>query len=247
MKLILTSYLGGASKENGVRLPSMLVQNNGQLHTIRSAWPYNARVLIICSDPNDYEKNDSVCRCMKESLPMSSLSIAYVCICDNRNRFAVDDLKNIDVIMLAGGHVPTQNQFFQEIDLKNKIKCFGGLVIAWSAGSMNCAENVYAIPEIEGEAINPNYQRWIEGLGLTDINIFPHFQSFREEMLDDMRVIEDIVFPDSFTHDVVGLNDGSYIVVDKDTKMLCGEAYSIRDGKMKQICKNGEFIFLDND
>ena len=49
---------------------------------------------------------------------------------------------------------------------------------------MNCADTVYAGPELEGEAIDPLYERWITGLGLTDINIFPHFQSLKDDYLD---------------------------------------------------------------
>ena len=47
-----------------------------------------------------------------------------------------EKLLNYDVILLAGGHVPTQNCYFKEIDLKEKIKDFQGIVIGISAGSM---------------------------------------------------------------------------------------------------------------
>ena len=59
---------------------------------------------------------------------------------------------------------------------------------------MNCADTVYAGPELEGEAIDPLYKRWITGLGLTDINIFPHFQSLKDDFLDGQRLIEDITY-----------------------------------------------------
>lgn len=57
---------------------------------------------------------------------------------------------------------------------------------------MNCAKNVYASPELEGEAIDPLYERWLTGFGLTEINIFPHFQSLKDDYLDGLRLIEDI-------------------------------------------------------
>ena len=109
---------------------------------------------------------------------------------------------------------------------------------------MNCADKVYASPELEGEAIDPNYQRWIDGLGLTDINIFPHFQGLRNDYLDGMRMIEDITCADSFTHEILALNDGTYIVIDENRKTLYGEAYSIKDGIIKQICSNGQYCEL---
>ncbi|MDD6072172.1 MAG: hypothetical protein PUC12_15385, partial [Clostridiales bacterium] len=63
MKAMLTSSLGGSSKVNGTRIPSVLIQYNGLLDRLKSIWIQNAKVLIICADPTDYEKNDSVCAC----------------------------------------------------------------------------------------------------------------------------------------------------------------------------------------
>ena len=44
------------------------------------------------------------------------------------------------MLIFPGGHVPTQNAFYHRL----RLRAFSGLVIAWSAGSMNCAETVYA-------------------------------------------------------------------------------------------------------
>ena len=244
MKTILTSHLGGARRENGARIPGVLMEQNGLLDRIRSLWPENARVLMICADPEDTGKNDAILSCFRESLPMSGLDWSSLEMCDSRNRKAVEDISRTDVIILTGGHVPTQNLFLEEIRLKEKLKAFGGLVIAWSAGSMNCADPVYAGPELPGEATDPAYRRWIPGLGLTKTNIFPHFELLKDEMLDGMRLIEDITFPDSRVHEITALNDGSYIVIDENGETLYGEAYSIRDGRMEQICRDGESVRL---
>ncbi len=244
MKAMLTSSLGGASKVNGTRVPSVLIQHNGLLDRLKSIWRENARVLIICADPTDYDKNDSVCACLKESFPMSGLSVSHIDKCDDRNLEAIDNLKNIDVLILAGGHVPTQNRFMKQLRLKERLVDYEGILVAWSAGSMNCAEMVYAGPELEGEAVDPLYERWITGLGITDINIFPHFQHLKDDYLDGMRLIEDITFADSIGHEIIAMNDGSYIVVDDGQTTLYGEAYLIKDGQQMQICKDGESISL---
>lgn len=244
MKAMLTSSLGGSSRENGTRVPSILIQHNGLLDRLKSIWIQNAKVLIICADPSDYEKNDSICACLKESFPMSGLSISYIDKCDDRNPYAVDNLENIDVIILAGGHVPTQNRFMKQLRLKDRLLDYNGILVAWSAGSMNCADIVYAGPELEGEAVDPLYERWITGLGITDINIFPHFQSLKDDYLDGLRLIEDITFPDSFGHEIIALNDGSYIMLENGQTTLYGEAYMIKDGQQKQICKDGESLSL---
>ena len=244
MKVMLTSSLGGSSKVNGIRVPSVLIERNGLLDSLKSIWIADANVLIICADPSDYEKNDSVCACLKESLPMSGLSISAIEKCDDRNPNTIDTLESFDVLILAGGHVPTQNKFMAQLRLKERLMDFHGIVVAWSAGSMNCADTVYAGPELEGEAIDPLYERWISGLGLTNINIFPHFQSLKDDYLDGLRLIEDITYADSAGHEIIALNDGSYIMIEEGKATLYGEAYMIKDCQQWRICNDGESISL---
>lgn len=244
MKAILTSTLGGAFKVDGKRVPSIFMKENGLLQTLREEWIDNAKVMIICGSPNDYEKNDSICECLKKSFPMSGLDISYIGKCDGRNEELIEKLREMDVCVLAGGHVPTQNSFMKKIYLKKRLVDFSGLLIAWSAGSMNCAANVYAAPELEGEAADPGYKRWISGLGITEVNIFPHYQLLKDEYLDGMRVMEDITYVDSFKHKILAMNDGSYIMIKDGKEILFGEAYWIKDGNREQACKNGESVVL---
>lgn len=241
---MLASAPGATRKINGIKEPSVIIQRNGFLDRLKTIWVQNARVLIICGDSKDHKKNDSLCKDLKESFSMSGLSVSHVYICDDRNPEAVANLDNIDVIILTGGHVPTQNRFLKEIDLRKHLFEYNGIVVAWSAGSINCADIVYAGPEFEGEAIDPNYQRWITGLGITEINIFPHFQKLKDDYLDGMRLIEDITYADSVGHEIIALNDGSYIVINEGQTTLYGEAYMIKDRKQTQICKEGESISL---
>ena len=220
MKAILTSSLGGQIKKEGKRIPAKLMENNGLLDTIRSSWKDNSNVLIISGSPEFYDKNDSVVSCLKESFSLSGLSFMDFLMCDDRNREIINRFSEMDVLILAGGHVPSQNAFLKELKLKERLSDWDGLLIAWSAGSMNCAEIVYAGPELPGEAIDPEYRRWISGLGITKINIFPHFEALKDELLDGMRLIEDITYSDSMGHEIIALNNGSYIVTDNDTETL---------------------------
>ena len=245
MKAILTSSLGGQIKVDGKRIPTKLMENNGLLDTIRSSWKENSNVLIISGSPGFYDKNDSVVSCLKESFSLSGLSFMDFLMCDDRNREIINRFSEMDVLILAGGHVPSQNAFLKELKLKERLLDWDGLLIAWSAGSMNCAEIVYAGPELPGEAIDPEYQRWMSGLEVTEINIFPHFEALKDEMLDGMRLIEDITYSDSMGHEIIALNNGSYIVMDNGVETLYGDAYSIKDGAQKQICKDGEWILLE--
>ena len=204
----------------------------------------NSYLRQIKASPVFYGKNDEVVSCLKESFPMSGLSISDFLMCDARNKEIINRLPQMDVLILAGGHVPSQNAFMRELQLKEKLVNGDGLLIAWSAGSMNCAEDVYAGPELPGEAIDPDYKRWIKGLGITKTNIFPHFEQLKDEVLDGMRLIEDITYSDSMGHEIIALNNGSYIVAENGVETLYGEAYSIKDGVQKQICTDGEWIRL---
>ena len=242
MTAILTSSLGGQIKVDGKRIPTTLPETNGFLKTLKSLWRRDSKAIIISGSPSYYDKNDEVLACLKESIPMSGLSISEILMCDERNEASVQRLSEMDVLILAGGHVPTQNAFMKKLQLKEKLQDWNGLIIAWSAGSMNCAEMVYAGPEFPGEAIDPDYQRWITGLGITKTNIFPHFQELKDEMLDGMRLIEDITYADSMGHEIIALNNGSYIIVDDNGETLFGEAYRIKDGVQNKICNNGESI-----
>lgn len=244
MNIILTSSLGGSFKVNGKRIPSVFLRDNGLLDKLKDLWVKDSKVMIICAAPNDYEKNDCICACFRESFPMSGLSISYLVTCDDRNERLIEKLPEMDVILLAGGHVPTQNIFMKKIGLKERLIDFNGLLIAWSAGSMNCASNVYASPELEGEAVDTSFVRWISGLGLTETNIFPHYQLLKDDYLDGLRVMEDITYVDSYTHEILAMNDGSYITIMNGKEILYGEAYRIKDGKLEMICKNGEVFVL---
>lgn len=132
----------------------------------------------------------------------------------------------------------------KKIGLPERLMDFNGLLIAWSAGSMNCASTVYAAPELEGEAIDTSFTRWLSGLGLTETNIFPHYQSLKEDCLDGLRVMEDITYADSYTHEILAMNDGSYITIENGIETLYGEAYRIKDGNSEIICRNGEALVL---
>lgn len=244
MKAILTSSLGGQVKIDGKRLPARLPETNGLLKSIKAVWKNDSKVMIISGSPEYYDKNDSVLFCLKGAFSLSNLGASEVLMCDERNKEIIERLPEMDVIVLAGGHVPTQNSFMKTIELKECLQEWEGLLIAWSAGSMNCAEMVYAGPELPGEAIDPNYQRWISGLGITKTNIFPHFEALRDETLDGLRLIEDITYTDSMGHEIIALNNGSFIIIDNGTEMLYGEAYSIKNGEQRQICTDDKWIQL---
>ena len=149
-----------------------------------------------------------------------------------------------DMVILGGGHVPTQKRFFDEIGLRDAFKGWDGIVMGISAGSMNCAEVVYAQPEMPGEAADPSYPRFIRGLGLTDINVLPHYQAVKDDYVDGLRLMEEITYPDSRGRVFYAITDGSYVLETGDRKEIRGEAYRIADGQIRQVCRKGEILAL---
>lgn len=165
---------------------------------------------------------------------------------DRTEDFSAEVLHSYDLIILGGGHVPTQNEFFQRIGLREKIQGFQGVIMGISAGTMNSADVVYAQPELDGEAVDPNYQRYLTGLGLTKTQVLPHYQMIKDSELDGMRVFEDITYGDSMGREFVALPDGSYILIEteEDRETIWGEAYLIKDGAIQQICSENEQVII---
>ena len=133
-----------------------------------------------------------------------------------------------------------RTSFFAQISLRDLLRSYDKIVMGISAGSMNSADVVYAQPELEGEAIDAGYQRFLTGLDLTKTMILPHYQMIKDNILDGMRIIEDITYPDSQGRKFYALTDGSYLYIDNGQEEICGEAYLIADGKTTQISALGE-------
>lgn len=244
MIVFLTSHIGGSVRKNGQRIPSSLLTDNNLVNNLKSRWPERAKVLFIAANPNDIEKSESYRNAFLYAFPFHGMTTETFAVCDCRNEGVADHLSRFDVIILSGGHVPTQNIFFQNIGLKEKLEGYNGIVIGISAGTMNCAEVVYAHPELDGEAVDLKYQRFIPGLGLTKRMIIPHYQTIKDDMLDDLRVFEDIAYPDSYGREFYTLNDGSYVISENGIETLYGETYRIKDGQISMICRNDESVIL---
>ena len=212
---------------------------------LRERLPNPCRALDICSDPDCPEAMDCYAMLTKKMLEDAGISFARFLTLDGRNEDRAAELvRNSDLLILAGGHVPTQNRFFQKIGLRGLLRDFGGTVIGISAGSMNSADTVYAQPEKEGEATDPAYQRFLTGLNLTKTNLLPHYQAVKDDVLDGLRIFEDVAYPDSMKKTFYAIPDGSYLLIDAGKEELRGEAYRIRDGVLTRISAYGETVLL---
>ncbi len=225
------------------RLTYTFTDENGFISGIKAALKGRERLLFICSDPDDYEQTEFSAHKISATFADSGVSFSRMDVLDGRNADKAAELVSAaDMIVLEGGHVPTQNCFFAEIRLKELLNGFDGVLMGISAGSMNSASTVYAQPEREGEAADPDYRRFLPGLGLTDIMMIPHYQEIKNDVLDGLRVFEDIAYPDSTGRRFYALVDGSYLLIKDGTQALCGEAYLIENGVLTQISKAGDVI-----
>ena len=205
------------------------------------------RVLLVSAAPDDRGFTDSVLKGMSECIQGSGIDTEKIVMLDRRNAAQAPELVRwAHWIVLCGGHVPTQNKFLHEIRLKELIQGFDGVVMGCSAGSMNCADNVYSHPELPGEARDPQYKRWLKGLGLTDINLVPHMEQVRYAQVDGLRLFEDIAFPDSWNHRFYTFKDGGYVKIVHGKPTLYGEAYEITRGAMRRVSEeNKTYSFMN--
>ena len=208
---------------------------------LRKYWRDGAKCLMISASPDEHEGNDQMTAFFADAFKDAGLFWSEFLLWDGRDEvMPKEELHTYDLIILGGGHVPTQNRFFHEIGLREKLQGYDGMIIGISAGTMNSADVVYAQPEIPGESVDPHYIKYLEGLNLTKNQILPHYQMVKDYMLDGRRLYEDITFADSYGNDFLVLPDGSYLMIVDGDETVWGEAWKLSDGVMRKICENGQ-------
>ena len=221
---------------------------NHFVDNLKKYWRGTARVLMITAFPEDDAANDQMVDFFAGAIEDAELPMETFDLWDHREeRKSLNRLLSYDVILFGGGHVPTQNRFFKSFGLRNKMHIYrtkrhDGMVIGISAGTMNSADHVYAQPELDGEAADPQYKRFIRGLGLTKTNILPHYQMVKDSILDQQRLFEDITYKDSMGKRFLALPDGSYLLSVHGKETVWGEAYEIKDGVLRQISRENEVV-----
>lgn len=81
-------------------------------------------------------------------------------------------------------------------------------------------------------------------MGLTTRNILPHYNQVKDNVLDGLRLFEDITAADSTGHTFYILPDGSYILARDGDEMLCGEAWLMHNGVLEKLTEDGEELEL---
>ena len=238
MNLFLTSKLKTVIKdENGIRYSIPLDNENQILDNIKRCLSRTKRIVNISNNPQNFENNDMYAKLTFESFEKTGFNFSEKIVLDDRNKKNAESiLKNADIIILSGGKISCQNEFFNEIKLKKILRDYKGVVIGVSAGTMNLCKKVFNFPE---ELIELDEQRWFEGLGFYDESIIPHFdgdtKSYQTKC-EEIDIVNDFILPASRECDFVGLKNGAYILIEDDGKItLYGDIYKISDGQVRII------------
>lgn len=124
-----------------------------------------------------------------------------------------DELKSYDVIFLMGGNPINQIEIINKINLKNIINK-AKVVIGVSAGAINLSK----------EAIYYNdYSEKIEmydGIGLTNINIYPHFDITNKDFVEEVKMV-------SRLKSLIALPNNSFIKIDDKQIEFIGDSFKI--------------------
>lgn len=237
--ILSSSFTTYNTDENGKRTARIIDNENGFLDNLKKHFTDRKCMVVISGNPKKKHLSDPN-KITRESFLMSGIPFdEYIYVSDENKHKIKEYIKKASVINLFGGHLPTANAFINELNLKELLKDFNGVIIGASGGAMNMANKVYCIPEVEGEHIDKNFNRIIPGLALTNINIIPHFRLFEQlTYTDGTKILEDILLPDSIKTPMIALPDRSYIIQRGDKATIYGDAYELKNGTINKICQN---------
>ncbi|MBQ7798443.1 MAG: Type 1 glutamine amidotransferase-like domain-containing protein [Clostridia bacterium] len=247
LTLFLTSSLDCYRKtENGKEATKC----NNLNHFVDRLKSYKQKIrnfVFIPGYPDGASKTDEYSNIIIQALNFDGFGIENLVIIDHRFDGNIEKtILSADCVFLGGGHVPTQNAYFKEIGLKQILDKYDGVVIGQSAGSMNCAEIVYAQPEIEEEFYDKSFKKLITGLGLTEIKVMPHMNRAKTDCIDGITTY-DMCLEDSKTITHYGISDSGFIEINGDKAISFGPTVLFKGGKCIELCGEGEHIEVNKD
>ena len=65
--------------------------------------------------------------------------------------------------------------------------------------------------------------------------LLPHYQEIRDDLLDGLRLMEDVACPDSMGRVFYCLPDGSYLRIENGREELRGEVWRLADGVLTAL------------
>lgn len=248
--LFLTSSLGGYRKVvKGNETIKEIIKCDNSNHFIDRLKFYAPKIktfVFIASGPDMFTRNDDYSNNVTKALNLDDFEIENLIVVDHRFKGNIEQsILSADVVFLSGGHVPTQNKYFKEINLKEILKKYSGVVIGQSAGSMNCGSIVYAQPENKEEFYDKNFQKKLFGLGLVNFSIMPHMNKSLVYEIDGTTTL-DMCLKDSYNYPHYGIVDYGFIEVVNGKATAYGETTYLKNGKQYSVCENGEHVEIED-
>ena len=181
-------------------------------------------IVFISSIPNNFERTDE--QVNRYISAFSKIRIGFNNIFYIYGRKAKEEAKNIimdsDIIFLMGGSPELQMKFINEYELVESIQSTK-IVIGVSAGSMNQGSRVVYKDDFDNYVIKD-----YKGLNLTNINIFPHYDTNNQECIDEVEEVSKI-------NSIICLPNESFAYIENGNVEIIGKYYETNlDKKMQK-------------
>ena len=241
---ILASDFKNYEKVNGVKKVCPMDNANGIVNQIKNNLRSFKKIVFVASDVNDTRENVlRYANILFDSMKMAGINFNEYLVLDGESKDSASNyINDASLVFLCGGDTYKQHEFFTEIQLKQLLKNYQGIIIGQSAGALNMAKNVFNSPE-DQEKSEPVF---FNGLGLTSINIEPHFVYDISNFNNNEKYQRTAIIRESYNRIIYGQCNGSHIFIDNDNvARVCGETYLIHNGRVECICKNGSSILIN--
>lgn len=242
---ILASDFKNYEKRAGMELTHPISNENGLVDQLKNSLIQRKKVVFVAADINSTPRSViGYAKTFFDSLKMVGIMFEQYYILDGTKiDKAVEYIENADLVFLCGGDTYNQRLFFEKINLKKILSTYSGIIMGQSAGAINMAEHCFNSPE-ESENSEPVF---FDGLGLTEINIEPHFTHYVSTFSKNEIYKKNSIINESYNRIIYGQCNGSHIFIDdNDIVTICGETYIIQNGNIEKICENKQNKVINN-
>lgn len=245
-KLFFTSNTKHYHKVNNTKEANEIDNINRIIDQISGMLESKDTILFIAASPDDYETVDFYSKLIFDGFKLSGIEFKKYLVLDRRTfELAREYVSKANLIFLSGGDAYVENEFFVNIQLKEILNNYNGIIVGQSAGSINLAKNVYNSPE---EGISTDERTiYFEGLGLSHINIEPHFVLKTNGFNANELYQRNHILNESKKRPIYALCDGSHILETDDDIVSYGESYIIKDGIISPLCNAKETYLISTN
>lgn len=176
----------------------------------------NSKITFISSSFDDYDRGDTQVSRYTELFHNIGIEFKKVDLIDGRKtkKEAHELLKKTDIIFLTGGSPELEMKSIIEYELLDDIKQ-AHIVLGVSAGSMNQSKRVMYRDDFD-HFIMKDYS----GLGIVNINIFPHIELENEALMKEAMEISNEL-------PLILLPNNSFVRIKNNQMEIVGEAYHL--------------------